>query len=393
MTSIPFSPPDIHEDDIAAVVEVLRSGWITTGPKAAEFESRVAEYSKTPEALALSSCTSAIEFALRVSGVGPHSEVIVPAYTYTATASPAHHLGATIVMVDTAEHSYFPSVEAILQAVTPRTQVIVVVDYAGVPFPTAELIARLDAIAFDREDYPFNLSRPVVLVDGAHSLGAQTDGLPASRTGDFTAFSFHAVKNLTTGEGGMLTWRANLVEDNALLKKELRQLALHGQSKDALAKMKAGAWEYDIAFPGYKENMPDILAALGLSQLDRYPAMIARRREILNQYQAGLHEYLDFLPHSGECFQSSAHLAIAAIRNSNASRDELILHLARNGVSANVHYKPLPLLTAYSNLGFRTRDYPHAMAQYRKQISLPLHTKLTDADVQFVISKVREFFA
>ncbi len=384
--AISFSPPDVREEDIDAVVEVLRSGWITTGPVGRQFEQDLAQYSGVNEVVLLNSCTAALELALRVLQVGPGDEVIVPAYTYSASAAVIAHVGADIVMVDVAPEEYVPAIDEIVAAVTPRTKAIIVVDIGGVPFDAASLRERLEGTGVDADGNPLldALDRPVVITDGAHSLGAIRDGVRAGGLGDFTAFSFHAVKNLTTAEGGALTWRSDLPVDQSALTATVRRLSLHGQTKDALSKMKAGAWEYDILEPGFKANMPDVLAALGVSQLRRYPEAVARRQAIIRRYTELLGDAFAVLVHEGKGFASSGHLQLVDLGEWRPRREEIIAGLAERGVAANVHYKPLPLLTAYRDLGFEAADYPHALRQFKGVLSLPLHTLLTDDDVDTV---------
>ncbi|SDM52232.1 DegT/DnrJ/EryC1/StrS family aminotransferase [Actinomyces ruminicola] len=380
---IPFSPPTLTEDDINAVVEVLRSGWITSGPVGRRFEERIAEVSGTTGAVALSSATAALELALRAAGTGPGDEVVVPAYTYTASASVIDHVGAKIVMVDSEPGSPFPSVERIAAAVTGRTRAVITVDLAGIPFesrPLATLLAgrgRIDA------GLGAALGRPVIISDSAHSLGARLDSYPTGSLADLTAFSFHAVKNLTTAEGGALTWRSDLPTDQEALERWVRTYSLHGQTKDALAKSRGASWEYDVIAPAYKCNLPDTLAALGLSQLDRYARTLERRRELLAQYAEGLAGTgVTLLDHGGDGVVSAAHLAIATLPVADvAERNRVIQDLYEAGVSANVHYKPLPLLTAYRDLGFDIADFPGAHAFYSTELTLPLHLALSDADV------------
>lgn len=385
--TIPFSPPDIRDEDIAAVVEVLRAGWITTGPVGRRFEAELAGYTGADEVVTLNSCTAALELALRAAGVGPGDEVIVPAYTYAATAAVIAHVGATIVMVDTQPGMYWPSIDQVLAAVTARTAAIMTVDIAGIPYDTAGLIDALGAVEqrrSERDDLIGRLGRPIVIVDAAHSLGAVRSGRKSGQIGDLTAFSFHAVKNLTTAEGGALTWRWDLPVDDERFATALRRMALHGQTKDALAKSRAGAWEYDIVETSFKMNMPDVLAALGLSQLGRLDDMIRRRHEILDRYAVALGDVVGVLAHAGEAFRSSAHLCLVDLGRAAEFRGEIVADLGRAGVATNVHYKPLPLFSAYRRRGFSIDDYPHAHAQYRRVLSLPLHTLLTDEDVDFV---------
>lgn len=387
---IPFSPPDIREEDIEAVSAVMRSGWITTGPVSREFESTLAPLAGVDRVVTLNSCTAGLEVALRILEIGEGDEVIVPAYTYTASASVVDHVGARIVLVDCAPGEYVPDVQRILDSVTERTKGIIVVDIAGIPFPTVKLREALEGSRAPQDYGPVkNLSRPVVIVDAAHSLGADRDGAPSGSLGDFTAFSFHAVKNLTTGEGGALCWRRGLEADGEELERAIRGMTLHGQTKDALAKTKAGQWEYDILEPGFKFNMPDILAALGLSQLGRYGEMVQRRREIVTQYAVGLDGLADVLLHEGEDFRSSGHLALVGLGTQADRRQTIMDELAGQGIATNVHYKPLPLLTAYTNMGFRAEEFPNAMQQYQAEMTLPLHTLLADDDVAFIIESFR----
>lgn len=387
--AIHFSPPDIREEDIGAVVDVLRSGWITSGPVVRQFEKALAAYVGVEHVVALNSCTAALEMALRLLKIGPGDQVIVPAYTYSASASVVTHVGAELVLVDTQPMCFAPSIDQILEAVTENTKAIVVVDLGGVPYDATELRRRLDERACDEETGP----RPAVIVDGAHSLGARRHGIAAGGLGDYTAFSFHAVKNLTTAEGGALTWRSDLPGDSAARAAEVRRLSLHGQTKDALAKSEAGAWEYDIVEPAYKANMPDILAALGVSQLRRYPEMLERRRELVRLYRRHLDPSISMLDHFGDDFESSAHLLLVDLGEASARRERIVAALARAGISTNVHYKPLPRLTAYKRMGFDIGQYPNADRQYARVLSLPLHTHLTDEDVETVASALNRVVA
>lgn len=388
--AIPFSPPDIRQEDIDAVVAVLKSGWITTGPVGAQFESEIAEFIDADGAVLTSSATTAAESILRYLGIGPGDEVIVPAYTYTATASAALHVGATVKMVDVEEGTFFPSAERYLAEVNHKTKAIITVDLGGVPVDNSELVRALEG----REDFAASndvqaaLGRVAVISDAAHSLGAVLGGKGIGQHCDFGSLSFHAVKNLTTAEGGAIFWRAVPGIDSEETRRLLRMGILHGQSKDALAKSQIGSWEYDILFPGYKANMPDVLAALGLSQLQRYPETLARRGEIVERYAEGVcHGGVSCLQHKGADWTSSCHLFLALLPEGEAAnRNAIIDAMGADGVSANVHYKPLPLLTAYRDLGFKPEDFPNALSMYQRVISLPLHTLLTDEDVDFVIS-------
>lgn len=388
-----FSPPDITQAEIDEVVDTLRSGWITTGPKTKRFETELADYCGTSKVACLSSATAALECALRLLGIGPGDEVITSAYTYTSSASAICHVGAMPVLVDTAVDSYEMDYDKLAGAVTDRTRAVIPVDIAGRMVDYDALNETL--ISAEAQWNPTNaiqesLGRIPVVTDGAHSLGAVSKGLRSGQAGDLTAFSFHAVKNLTTVEGGAVTWRAGIFDDEDAYR-QVMLMALHGQTKDALAKDRAGAWEYDIAFPGWKCNMTDIQAALGLAQLARYPQILARRHELVHLYNQGLKEAdVSILKHEeGDPlttgFYSSAHLMLVRlIGHSRAFRDELIARLAEAGVPSNVHYKPLPLLTAYRDMGFVIDDFPNAMAQFENEITLPLHTLLTNGDVDFI---------
>ena len=391
---IPFSPPDITQDEIDEVVDALKSGWITTGPKTKQFEVDLARYVGTDKVACLGSATAALECALRLFDIGPGDEVITSAYTYTASASPICHVGATPVLCDVSPDSYEMDYDQLAKLVTPRTKAIIPVDIAGRMIDYDRLRTVLESVAnmwSPASEAQARLGRVAVISDAAHSLGAKRKGVRSGQEGDFTAFSFHAVKNLTTAEGGALTWRSDLFDDEQTYK-QVMLMSLHGQTKDALAKDRAGAWEYDIAFPGWKCNMTDLQAAVGLSQLRRYPAMIDRRRAIVEAYEKGLADAgVSLIRHAqddpdGDGFASSFHLMLVRLdRHSRAFRDELIERMAQAGVATNVHYKPLPMLTAYKNLGFDIADFPNAFAQFQNEITLPLHTSLTDDDVQTVI--------
>ena len=393
---IPFSPPDITQEEIDGVVDTLKSGWITTGPKTKQLEREVAEFCGTERAACLASATAALECGLRLLGVGPGDEVITSAYTYTASASCICHVGATPVLCDVSPNSFEMDYAQLASLVNERTRAIIPVDIAGRMIDYDALFEALESVS-DRwqpaNEVQERFDRLPVLADGAHSFGAMRKGERAGQTADLTAFSFHAVKNFTTAEGGALTWRPGLFDDEEAYK-QVMLMSLHGQTKDALAKDRAGAWEYDIAFPGWKCNMTDIQAAIGLAQLHRYPALLARRREIVERYEAGLeNEGVMLLQHYGgdaetDGFASSGHLMLVRLNGrTRAFRDELIVRLAEAGVSSNVHYKPLPLLTAYKNMGFDIADYPNALAQFENEITLPLHTLLSDEDVDFIVEQ------
>ena len=385
---ISFSPPDITQAELDEVADALRSGWITTGPKTKEFEREIARFAQAERAAAFASATAALECALRAFGIGPGDEVITSAYTYTASCSVICHVGATPVLCDVAPGSYEMDYDALTDLVTERTRAVIPVDIAGRMVDYDRLFAALDS-ASDRwkpaTELQSAFDRVIVLADAAHSFGATYQGRPSGSVADFTAFSFHAVKNLTTAEGGALAWRAGAFDSDELYRRFMLQ-SLHGQTKDALAKNRAGAWEYDIAFPGWKCNMTDIQAALGLAQLRRYPASLARRRAIVERYERNLGECdVELLRHYGEDFESSGHLMLVRLTGkSSAFRNALIERMADDGVATNVHYKPLPLLTAYRDLGFAIADFPNALAQFENAVTLPLHTLLSDEDVDYV---------
>ena len=385
---ISFSPPDITQAELDEVADALRSGWITTGPKTKEFEREIALFAQAERSATFAAATAALECALRAFGIGPGDEVITSAYTYTASCSVICHVGATPVLCDVAPGSYEMDYDALPDLVTERTRAVIPVDIAGRMVDYDRLFAALDS-ASDRwkpaTELQSAFDRVIVLADAAHSFGATCQGRPSGSVADFTAFSFHAVKNLTTAEGGALAWRAGAFDSDELYRRFMLQ-SLHGQTKDALAKNRAGAWEYDIAFPGWKCNMTDIQAALGLAQLRRYPASLARRRAIVERYERNLGECdVELLRHYGEDFESSGHLMLVRLTGkSSAFRNALIERMANDGVATNVHYKPLPLLTAYRDLGFAIADFPNALAQFENEVTLPLHTLLSDEDVDYV---------
>lgn len=393
--NVPFSPPDISDLEIAEVVKALRSGWITTGPRTKELERQVAVFCGVERAVCLNSQTACAEMALRVLGVGPGDEVIVPAYTYTASASVVCHVGAKLVLVDSQKDSFEMDYERMADAITENTKAIIPVDLGGVPCD----YARIYAIAEEKK-HLFRaqnkiqkaIGRVAVMADTAHSFGAIQMGKPAGSLADFSSFSFHAVKNLTTAEGGALTWRTIDGIDNEDIYRQLQLLSLHGQSKDALAKTKLGAWEYDIVGPWYKCNMTDVAAALGLAQMRRYWELLARRKEIIGRYDAAfLPLGVESLPHYTDDHQSSGHLYISRVPRITAQqRNEIITKMAERGVACNVHYKPLPMHTAYQNLGFDIKDYPNAYVHFANEISLPLHTCLSDEQVAHVIDSYCE---
>ena len=392
---IAFSPPDITDEEIAEVVDTLKSGWITTGPKTKAFEKQIAEYCHTSKAVCLNSATACAEMALRVLGIGLGDEVITTAYTYTASASVVCHVGAKLVLVDVQPESYEMDYDLLEQAITERTKAIIPVDLGGVICDYKkifDIVERKRALFHADNEMQSKIGRIAVVADGAHAFGAMRNGKHCGEIADFTSFSFHAVKNLTTAEGGALVWRDIEGVDNDAIYKQLMLLSLHGQSKDALAKTQLGAWEYDIAAPYYKCNMTDIMASIGIAQLKRYPELLKRRKEIIEKYNEGLADLdVRVLKHYGDDFSSSGHLYL--VRLNGKTREEcnkIIIKMAEAGVATNVHYKPLPLLTAYKDLGFDIKDYPNAYAMYENEITLPLHTKLSDEEVEYVIDTFRK---
>lgn len=389
--NIPFSPPDITEAEIAEVAEALRSGWITTGPRTKEFERRIASYCGTGKAVCLNSATACMELALRQLGIGPGDEVITTAYTYTASASVVCHVGAKVVLVDTAPDSFEMDYDRLADAITERTKAVIPVDLGGIVCDYDRVYAAVEskrALFRPANELQKTFGRVIVLADAAHAFGAQRHGRRCGSIADFTSFSFHAVKNLTTAEGGALTWRPIAGVDDEWLYKQFQLLSLHGQSKDALAKTQLGAWEYDIVSPAYKCNMTDIMAGLGLAQLERYPAMLERRRRIIGRYDEALAGCgVQVLDHYGADHASSGHLYLVRLLGRDvAERNDAIVRMAERGIACNVHYKPLPMMTAYKALGFDIADYPNAYDQYRNEVTLPLHTRLSDEDVEYVIS-------
>lgn len=394
---IPFSPPDIGEAEIAQVADTLRSSWITTGPKTKELERQVASFCHTSRAVCLNSATAAMELTLHQLGIGPGDEVITCAYTYTASASVVCHVGAKLVLVDCCKPSdggsdcYQMDYDALERAITPRTKAIIPVDLGGVVCDydrIFEIVERKKAL-FTPSDNKIQqaLGRVAVMADAAHAFGAQWHGRMCGEIADFTCFSFHAVKNFTTAEGGAATWRDLPGIDNEEIYKNYMLLSLHGQSKDALAKTQLGAWEYDIVMPGYKCNMTDIMAAIGLAQMQRYPDLLARRRQIITRYNQVMDTLpVSYLRHYGEDFASSGHLYLVRLNGRDEQfRNDLIIKMAEREIATNVHYKPLPMHTAYKKLGFDIKDYPNAFAMYRNEVTLPLHTLLTDEQVEFLL--------
>lgn len=390
--NIPFSPPDITEDEITRVADALRSGWITTGPRTKELERKIATLCHTSRAVCMNSATACMESILRLLAVGPGDEVITTAYTYTATASVVVHVGATLKLIDTKPGSFEMDYDKMEEAITERTKVVIPVDLGGVVCDYTRIFQAVEnkrGLFKASNDIQKAIGRVIVLCDAAHALGAMRNGRMAGEIADFTSFSFHAVKNFTTAEGGALTWRDIEGIDNDIIYKQFMLLSLHGQSKDAFAKTQLGAWEYDIVAPMYKCNMTDIMAAIGLAQYDRYPALLQRRREIIRKYDNAFSSLnVQTLCHYSETSASSGHLYIVRLLNHDSDyRNHIITRMAEEGIACNVHYKPLPLHTAYKNLGFDIEDYPNAYAMYHNAMTLPLHTRLSDEDVDYIIER------
>lgn len=397
---VPFSPPDITQAEIDEVVEALRSGWITTGPRTKQFEKNIADYVGTNMACCLNSQTACAELALRLLGVGEGDEVITSAYTYTASASVVCHVGAKLVLVDTQKDSLEMDYDALEAAINEKTKVVIPVDIAGIPCDydrIFEIVNRKKDLFRPSNEIQKAIGRVSVNADTAHSFGARRKDVMTGNIGDFSAFSFHAVKNLTTAEGGALTWRPINGIDDETIYKQLQLFSLHGQSKDALAKTKLGAWEYDIVGAWYKCNMTDVAAAVGLKQLERYDSLLKRRRDIINYYDEKLKPVgINVLEHYTDEYSSSGHLYLTRVPGiTTEQRNEIIIKMAELGVATNVHYKPLPMFTAYKELGFDIKDYPNAYAQFANEITLPLHTCLTDEQVEYVadsfIKTVKEY--
>jgi dTDP-4-amino-4,6-dideoxygalactose transaminase len=392
--NIPFSPPDITEEEINEVVDTLRSGWITTGPKTKLFERKIAKYTNTERAVCLNSATAAMEMTLRLLGIGEGDEVITSAYTYTASASIIQHVGAKIVLVDTAEDSFEMDYEKLSQAITERTKAIIPIDIAGIMCDydrIFEVVNEKQKLFRPSNKLQEEFGRVIIMADAAHSFGAEYRGRRSGEVADFSCFSFHAVKNLTTAEGGAVTWRNIPGLDNEEIYNEFMLLSLHGQSKDALSKMEPGAWEYDIIYPAYKCNMTDIMAALGLAQYKRYPELLKRRKQIIEMYDKELKDCnVQVLNHYGADFSSSGHLYLVRLLGKDESfRNRVIVKMADKGIATNVHYKPLPMHTAYKNLGFDIKDFPNAFNMYKNEITLPLHTLLSDEDVKCVSESLK----
>lgn len=392
---IPFSPPDLTDAEINEVVSALKSGWITTGPKTKKLEQEVASLCHTDKAVCLSSQTSCAEMALRLLGIGEGDEVIVPAYTYTASAEVVCHVGAKLVFIDSQPDSLEMDYDAVEKAITDKTKVIIPVDLAGIPCDydrIFSIVEKKKSLFKPSNDIQSKFGRIIVCADTAHAFGSSWHGQPVGSVADFSAFSFHAVKNFTTAEGGALTWKPNDALNDEELYKRVQLYSLHGQSKDALSKNQLGSWEYDILGPWYKCNMTDIHAAIGLAQMKRYPALLKRRREIIEKYDRafkplGVHT----LPHFTDEYTSSGHLYLTRIFKKNGEpisdeeRREIIIKMAERGITTNVHYKPLPMMTGYKKLGFDIKDYPNAYAHYANEITLPLFSRLTDEEVDYII--------
>lgn len=390
---VPFSPPDIGELEIQYVTEVLRSGWITTGPKTKELEKKLAVYLEKERVACLNSATAAMELSLRILGIGPGDEVITSAYTYTASASVIDHVGAKIVLVDCLPDSVLIDPEAVRNAITDKTKAVIPVDIAGIPADYNSIYKAIE----DRKELfcPANeiqkeLGRVAIIADCAHSLGARYHGRPVAVSADIACFSFHAVKNFTTAEGGAAAFDSigNVSSDE--MYRQFMLLSLHGQTKDALAKTQVGAWEYDIVSPAFKCNMTDIMAAIGLAQLERYPDMLERRRELVELYDKNLdHTVFETLQHETDEYLSSRHMYFVRVNGANAQqRNDIIKKMAENEISANVHYKPLPMLTAYKNLGFKMDNYPNAYRRFENMITLPLFSKMTNEQCEYVAEQL-----
>lgn len=386
---ISFSPPDISSEEVEEVTKAIQSGWITTGPKTKEFERQIAEYVGVNKAACLNSQTACAEMALRLLGIGRNDEVIVPAYTYTASASVIYHVGARIVFIDIQKDSLQMDYDALELAINENTKAIIPVDIGGVPCDYKrifEIVERKKSLFRPSSKIQKTMGRIAVCADAAHAFGASWKGKKIGEVADFTSFSFHAVKNLTTAEGGALTWRSIEGIDDEELYQLIQLYSLHGQSKDALAKSQIGAWEYDIIAPWYKCNMTDIMAAIGIAQMRRYPKLLKRRKEIIQKYNtAFLSSGIEVLPHYTNDYQSSGHLYITRIPGiDQQQRQEIIIKMAKAGIATNVHYKPLPMMTGYKNLGFSIADFPNSYHRFVNEITLPLHSKLTDEEIEYV---------
>ena len=389
--NIPFSPPDMTEAEVNEVREAILSGWITTGPRTKELEREIAAYVGTARAVCLNSATACLEMALRLLGIGEGDEVIVPAYTYTASASVVYHVGAKIVFVDSQRDSLEMDYDAVEAAINEHTKAIIPVDLAGIPCDYKrlfEIVEHKKPLFVPASELQHKISRIAICADAAHAFGAKIGEKMVGSIADFTSFSFHAVKNFTTAEGGALTWNIPGIDSEALYH-QIQLYSLHGQSKDALAKTQLGAWEYDIVGPWYKCNMTDIMAALGLVQMKRYPALLKRRREIIERYDAAFKPLsVEVLPHFTDSYTSSGHLYLTRVPGATfEERQAIITKMAERGIATNVHYKPLPMMTAYKQLGFRIENYPNAYNHFVNEITLPLHTRLTDEEIEYIINQ------
>lgn len=390
-----FSPPDITQREIDEVVDTLESGWITTGPKTKLLEKQLADYAGAKKCVCLNSATAGMETALRLLDIGPGDEVITSAYTYSASASIIHHVGAKIVLADIDENTGLIDPQKIEEAITDKTKAVIPVDLAGIPCDYDAIFRAVERKRFlfkPKGEIQEKLGRPAVIADAAHSLGAKYKDRKVGSIADISVFSFHAVKNFTTGEGGALLWTDLGGMDSEEIYKTIQLITLHGQNKDALAKTKLGSWEYDIKFLGYKYNMPDIMAAIGLAQFKRYPELLRRRREIIKAYEDGFENTkIKNIKHAGEDFRGSGHLFITRVEGiEEEERNSIIEKMAKAGIATNVHYKPLPMHTAYKELGFDIKDYPNAYAFYKNEITLPLHTLLKDKEIEYIIEEFKK---
>ena len=392
---IPFSPPDITEQEAQEVTAALLSGWITTGPRTKQLEKNIASLCGVEKAVCLNSATASLESILQMLGIGPGDEVITTAYTYTATASVVYHIGATLRFVDTQKDSLEMDYDQMADAINERTKAVIPVDLAGIPCNYEKVFKAVESkkhLFRPNNNLQKSFGRVIVVADGAHALGAQWRGQMVGAIADFTSFSFHAVKNFTTGEGGALTWRNHQGIDNEKMYKEFQLLTLHGQSKDAFEKSTLNSWEYDIIYPGYKRNMTDVIAAIGLVQIKRYPALLARRKQLIERYNKALKdENVSVLPHFTDDHISSGHLYLVRLtgRDSN-DRNQVINKMAERGIATNVHYKPLPMMTAYRKLGFDIKNFPNAYHFFENEITLPLYTKLTDEQVDYILENFKD---
>ena len=392
---IPFSPPDITEQEAQEVTAALLSGWITTGPRTKQLEKNIASLCGVEKAVCLNSATASLESILQMLGIGPGDEVITTAYTYTATASVVYHIGATLRFVDTQKDSLEMDYDQMADTINERTKAVIPVDLAGIPCNYEKVFEAVESkrhLFRPNNDLQKSFGRVIVVADGAHALGAQWRGQMVGAIADFTSFSFHAVKNFTTGEGGALTWRNLQCIDNEKMYKEFQLLTLHGQSKDALEKSTLNSWEYDIIYPGYKRNMTDVIAAIGLVQMKRFPALLARRKQLIERYNETLKdENVSLLSHYTDDYTSSGHLYLVRLtgRDSN-DRNQVINQMAERGIATNVHYKPLPMMTAYRKLGFDIKNFPNAYHFFENEITLPLYTKLTDEQVDYILENFKD---